>query len=267
MGIEWCPNVIPNIDVPPDNRIIPELGNEKIIKHLNSIQSDFFRSELKSVISDIRRAGTIHIHSSSMMVNLNNIIDNGLIFLPILECSSVEGFAHKFYEPKQGEPRDVFGVMTKKLSHARAFREAFNSNDHDFVGRMLGYPTCCINFFKNTWSYIIDPVWQWAYNSPHKVIDSNTVEVTGYPECNMLLRYFNLRTTPHIVCSSKCESSRKLAMKLKPLTPTFDSLIDILSKDMIWDGYKGEAVVKTDGFMGIGNSTPYSQKLVIKWSL
>jgi len=267
LSVEWCPEILKDVDVPPDNRLFPELSNISGLDEIKEIQSELHYAEILSVRDDIRKVATYHIRNTNLMEDISFITDNDLVFLPILECKPVNGFAHRFYDPEPNQPRDLFVVVAKKFSHARVFRDAFLKNDHSLVGMMLGYPKCCINFFKSTWSHIIDPVWQWAYNSPHKVLGKNRIEVTGYPECNILLRYFGLKTVPHIICSSTCKVSKKLSEKFSKYCPSYDRLIDILSQNMTWDNYRGEAMVFFPGFMGIGNSTPYANRMVIEWHL
>jgi len=267
LHIEWCPEILRGVDVPPDNRLFPELSNDSGFKEIQEIQEDLRYAEVLSVKDGIRKVGTYHIRNTHLMEDISFLTNNNLVFLPILECKPVSGFAHRFYDPEPNEPRDMFVVIAKKYSHARVFREAFLRDDHSLVGMMLGYPKCCIDFFKSTWSDIIDPVWQWGYNSPHKVLDKNRIQVSGYPECNMLLRYFGLRTVPHIVCSSTCKGTKKFSEKLSKYYSHYDELLELLSQDITWENYKGEAMVTFPGFMGIGNSTPYKDKLVIEWRL
>lgn len=208
----------------------------------------------------------MHIRSNSLMDDMNLIHENDLVFLPILKCAPVSGFAHRFYEVQPGEPYDVFGVIAKKHSHAEAFRKAFKENDHRTVGRLLGYPECCITFFEKTWPHVVDPFWEYALNGTGKN-DGDVLEITGYPECNLILRYFGLRVAPHIYCSPKCESTKKWAGGFLRHIPHRKELLELLSLPMTWDNYMGVVTIRTPWFIGVANSTPYRRRKIVRWAL
>ena len=266
----WNSSFYRDVEIEPISRIVPAIGSGIDKRELELIGSYIHKGEVKSVIEGIRPTATMHVKSNRLMEDLDMIASNGLYFLPILKCKPVSGFAHRFYDPEPGKPMDVFGVVARNLSRAKLFRKAFYKDDHRTVGRLLGYPDCCIDFFCRTWGAnprIIDPYLQYAINGDYKIVDSNTIEISGLPETNMMLRYFNIRTAPHIYCKPNCKGTIDISEQFKDLIPKsqWHDLITILDQDMEWNNLKGMVEIHANGFIGIANSTAYIDKKVIRW--
>ena len=204
------------------------------------------------------------------MTELQSIADNNLFFEPILGCRPINGFSHRFYKPEPGQSMDVFGAISTSRNHARLLKKAYLQKNHKIVGKLLGYPECCVDFFIKTWGakpMIIDPIWQYALNGKHKVMDSHTLEITGDPKTNILMRYFNLRSTPHICCKPDCKETIEFTDIFEQVTPkkVWSEAMTIIDQDTEWNNLKGIVEVHTDDFIGIANSTTYKDKKVIRW--
>ncbi|MFN7590109.1 MAG: hypothetical protein ACK5UQ_16630 [Planctomycetota bacterium] len=78
------------------------------------------------------------------------------------------------------------------------------------IGRMLGYPACCLNFFEDTWvAGSIDGTWQ-QLGAAGEERDSGMV-VRGGAIAHTLHRHVGVRAVFHLPCSMHCEKSKGLA--------------------------------------------------------
>lgn len=85
------------------------------------------------------------------------------------------------------------GMRCALTRDAAAWREAWQSQDDEKIGSLLGYPECCRRFFSETWGKgQTDPV-------PEGTVKSI--------ECNTMLRWLGLRLVPHLPCRVDCAAS------------------------------------------------------------
>lgn len=264
-----------NFELKPQTRFLwKKKGVQELKPILQPLKRELFRSELQTVAKGQRKCATVTMHSNSVKHNLEEITDLGLVFLPIRESRVVQGFAHKFYPPKEGEPTQIFGAVARDYETARKFkrlRKEGGEENADAMGQLLGYPKCCRSYFEDTFSEEFDPVWSSAIHTEGAKVKRNDDEVTVfleeiYPEANPLLRYFGIRIVPHLPCSYTCEKSREFGRDfLKVIDEDFhDILLDLLS-NVVWDCYKGVAIVDTPYFRGVTDSLPFKtrHKIVI----
>jgi len=249
-------------DVMPVSRVVWKLKTDLDRKIFDEIRRDCWLSELKTVSEGYRKCATTHLRSESVKEDLEFLESLDLYFLPIRKCRRVQGFAHRFYDPKPNEPYDVYGVVSRDLRYAREFKRASQPPiDNSVIGRLLGYPKCCIKFFNEVWYRSYDPIWVIAERTRGRLKKGNEIYIKDfYPEANILLRYFGVRAVPHLVCSFRCKKSKQFSRNFLQFVKHKKILMEILSSPMIWDCYKGVAIVTTNWFVGIANSMPYAQK-------
>jgi hypothetical protein len=259
-----------NIRISPATRIMWKFDRLGMKGEVLELAREIYLSELRTVAEGLRRCGTTHIRSECFDEDLNELLDLGLIFLPIRKCRRVEGFANTFYDPEPNQPYDVFGAVSRSLEYAREWREAYYKSDHYTMGELLGYPECCIKFFARTFPHEYDPVWSAAKNTKGAKLklSEGCAEIVldeMYAESNIMLRYFGLRAAPHITCSFTCEKSVEFAQKfLGFITKTKKKLLlELLSCPAEWDSYKGVAIIRTPYFIGAVDSVPYRTRHVV----
>ena len=78
------------------------------------------------------------------------------------------------------------------------------------VGELLGFPSCCREFFDRVWvkGGLVDTTWP---------MFESTGSAQGPPEANILLRWLNVRLVPHLPCSTSCEASAELGRAMAEL--------------------------------------------------
>ncbi len=112
---------------------------------------------------------------------------------------------------------------------------------------MLGYPSCCIDYFIRTFPLNNVPVW----------LDLEG-KIRGYPECNGLLRYFSPIIISHFSCSPICEATRKIGKSWLRIMQEIDKnladeLYNLLAGPITWNSYHGVAQIETPYFVGLNN--------------
>lgn len=245
-------------------RIIPKQGHEEWVVKLNKMSRLIVEAEYQMVKQGYRTAATAHIDQNNLQEKLERLNKDGLIFTPLKKSGYYEGFAHKHKEVGPNDPFYWYGCITRTYEDAEKFKKAdigFDSPiDHKTVGLMLGFPECCTDYFEKTFHINYDPVWI-----------GKEGKISGYPECNVLLRYFGVRISHHLTCSPTCKDAQKngqVWLKVmgeidKKLT---DELYDLLAGKVTWNSYHGVAQVETPYFVGLTHTFPLLEKpRIIEW--
>jgi hypothetical protein len=246
--------------VSPFVRILPKKGYEEWILKLSKMAFLFHEAEYQMVKEGYRKAAVIHISQENLGAMLEKINKDKLVFTPILTSGYYQGFAHKHKPPKPGEPFFWYGSLTKTYEDGQRFKKAELERDHKTIGLLLGYPECCIRYFIKNFPINYDPIW----------IDKKG-KVSGYPECNQMLRYFGARITSHLSCSPKCKETKKVGEKWIKVMEKIDKdltkeLYQILAGPMTWNSYHGVAQVETPQFIGLTHTFPILEKpRIIEW--
>lgn len=178
-----------------------------------------------------------------------------LMVVPLAQERRVQGYRSAAEPLRPGDPWD-YQVIVGRAKEVEVFLEARAANDEAEIGALLGYPTCCTDFYKRVW---VEEGWRdttWpmagatpcpddpsAYNTP-----SGTRVVTGPVECNILLRWLGVRWSFHLPCSFQCPETAKLGSALRTLLshdcPEEAGWIDeLLSMPVQWSAWHGIAEV------------------------
>lgn len=225
-----------------------------------------------------RKCGTIHLYPQNFDTWIEKIENDNLVWLPLQRTKNYTGFAHRHYPvDKIDMDTSVYGVISTKMEYAEAFREASKGEkgvDHKTIGELLGFPKCCSDKFDEWWPKFVDPVYQTAEESPHKVWRGENYSAIYLDELHIathqMLRYPGFRLTSHFACSSTCEHSIEIGktwvevgMKYDPRG--YESLVKIMQLPGEWSVLNGISVVETEPFTITTNSMPTSKKFAIRW--
>jgi len=235
------------------------------INKIHKASQVYHATELATFEMGLRKAISYHIHPENLEKQLEMLAKGGSVFLPIRRSKIYSGFSHRHIDPQPGDPYFVYGVLAKTLEDAELFRKcsAGQKVDHGSIGQLLGYPECCIRFFEKVWGPVIDPIFE-AYGSESHV----------HPYCNQALRYFGLRITPHLCCSSDCKATIEWGRQWFSVMEGLDKeaagwLRELLSLPFTWNCLNGAAIVDTDLFRGVTNSNVSKKEVIVKnkgWS-
>ncbi len=225
-------------------------------------------TELETFLQGLRSVYVYHIHSDKFEESYAFLRKFDLVFYPITKSAVYYGFSHRHLPVKPGKPYHLYGVCVKRGREklAEKFLEASREGDHATVGKLLGYPKCCIDFFCNTWPKSLDPIYQIAQNTENHRENKESIEVIVHPFCNQMLRYLGIRITPHLPCSFECKETIKLGEQWFKIMKKIDKeasewILDLLSSPITWDCYRAVAIVDTPYFRLITNSVPTEERL------
>ena len=239
-------------------RIIMKRGHEDWQSRLNKISSLQNEAELQMVAKGFRQATTAHLSQDNINRLLPRLNKLGLYFTPIAKSGYYQGFAHRHKEVKPGDPFYWYGCVTRTVTIGEIFKAADMAADHKAVGRLLGYPECCTEYFARAFPKDYDPIWLGLSG-----------EVHGYPACNQMLRYFGPRITSHLSCSPDCKATDEFGRiwleVMRTIDPeAADDMLHILSKPFTWDSYHGVVQVETDYFVGLTHTSmrPDSHRII-----
>lgn len=250
---------MPKVEIMPLTRIIWRQGCEDKAQILNQLIKECQEAELLTVSHKLRNCATIQIPGDKFDEYYCDLSKKRLVFLPIRRVKPTNGFSHILHEAKPGELFDVYGVASHSLKKAEEFVGLSGSEgklDHKKMGRLLGYPQCCIDFFAKYWPQEhYDPIFLEARRTKGaKMIKNNVVKVKAIPEANVALRYFGPRAVPHLPCSFSCKKSQEFSQMFLQFNRSRDLLLEMLSTPFEWNGFKGVAIIDTKWFQGVVNS-------------
>ena len=240
-------------------RIVWKKDRENINKHIASASRLLNECEYLTVVKQQRQATTYHVDLENLSQALERFNSSGLVFTPCKRSGFYQGFAHKHKAVKLGDPYYWFGCVTRTHEEGMIFKEAEKSGDHTTIGKMLGYPECCIEYFKENFPKNYDPVW----------LNDNDVP-DGEAVANILLRYFGIRIISHLACSPHCEGSIKVGRERLEIIREIDLqaadwLLEFLAMPMTWNSYHGVVEVDTPNFLGLTHTFPMDKPRIIKW--
>jgi hypothetical protein len=242
--------------------VIPQKGHEEIVIQLNKIRLLLDLVEIQSVATGFRKAATTHVSQDNLNKRIPQLNKLGLVFTPLRSSGYYEGFNHIHKPIKPGDPFFWYGCVTRSYKDGQEFYKADNPGghcDHEKVGRLLGFPKCCTEYFAEHYINNYDPIWM-----------GRSGDVTGYWTNNDLLRYFGPRALFHFSCSPDCEATHTKSLEWLHLMAKNDKKttlanIALLKSPVTWDSYHGAIIIKTPQFTGITNGFP-GEKRIIKFT-
>jgi hypothetical protein len=187
----------------------------------------------------------------------------GLAFepLPSVECDSIEVATSPAYVAVGSPPL------------LRRFRRAWDGQDHEEIGALLGYPECCRQAFisRCVETESVDPTWAVAAGTDAIGDRMLRIKADASPVTNVLWRYMGIRAVLHIPCRFDCSPSidaghRLLAAGTQAAYRTeMEMLCEILSWPAEWSALHGIVEVKTPVLKMSSRTDATAGKYVIQW--
>ena len=134
--------------------------------------------EWRSVTSGIRRCALTSVSSEQLVQRSAEWAARGLSTMPVAMSGTSPGYASTSIAPRVGEPFE-YRVAVGCLEDVAALKRAIDAGDDATMGRLLGFPDCCIAFFRKTWvdEGCVDTTWAMAADSGpcgrHRPADRN----------------------------------------------------------------------------------------------
>lgn len=241
------------------------------------------QAEWRSIMDDEtdRKVALIHVRNDNREEWLKRIGDHNLYYRPIRYTKPYQGFAH---EHKPTDKSDLERITYAVISTDReALETVYNAEskegftDHSTVGKYLGFPDCCREFFNEVWigQERVDPMYEISCNSENaEPIDGdreNLRIVDPNPGTNVLWRYFGLGFITHLPCSWDCEKSIDIArtryriMCENGYEEEANAMYQWLNAPHVWDGYKSICHIRNRHMAASSSTSCYWSKKRIEW--
>ena len=216
--------------------------------------------ELLSVQEGVRDCALRFADSDAILSAAASAAEMGLALLPLqkqgADSATYSARATRHIEGRPFRYRYVVG----KVSSISEFRHAWLKSDQARIGSLLGYPSCCTDFFGEVWvrRSLMDTTWAMALNTESDV-DGSGIEAEGdralsfSPEgaCNILWRWLGIRQVPHLPCSFECSETASFGQAIAEVgrrhgfADEIDKIDEILSWPVEWSSRNGIAEIRT----------------------
>ena len=249
-------------------------------------------AEYNMVKKGMRNCDVYQLDPDKFDRQINRVTVDGLHYLAILRSKQYGGFGHRHYNTDTiDENTFIYGCVCDTLENATKFHDAgvinlsdrikswspseMNQNgiDHDVTGALLGYPKCDRDFFKNVWlsGGCLDPMFEVAKNTEGaEIVDENTVNVSGYPQLNRLIRYFGFELIPFFPHSFDCVEAEIFGTNFIKVMSEYDKEAtekchELLSMPMVWTLRNCITYVEHPLFIGSANGYYTEEKKTVRW--
>jgi len=198
--------------------------------------------ERETVLRGLRPGMLQSIAPDELLTFQGWCLENKLEFVIVAQEGEAAVYGNAAQPVISGRPwkyRVYVGKNTKE------FLYAWTHSDIDTIGDLLGYPKCCVNFFRKQWC--IDGWRDLVY--PMVNFESATVE-GPYP-CNILLKNTGVRAVFHLPCSFKCEETAKVGLSILACAAAagywqeVEWIASMLNWPARWSSLHGAAVIVT----------------------
>lgn len=169
--------------------------------------------------------------------------------------------------------RFQYRVAITNSDKVKEWLQAWEKNDNGAIGHLLGFPSCCIDFFLKYWveEKFVDTTWVMTGDSG---IDSTTDKeyLKIKPENNILLRWLGLRLVSHLPCSFNCRNTILTALNNKEnfkklnYHDELEWLMELLSYPVEWSAKNGIAEIITPILRISSRTDATGEKYTVKLS-
>ena len=229
--------------------------------------------ECQSIASGIRPCGIVTLPPGEFLSRARRWAKLGLSTVPLeVGGRPLDPFSGTFAQV-ESEPPFMFRLVVAGPRDITAFLDAMDADDHREMGRLLGHPPCCHDFFKRVWvdQGLEDTTWPMALATAVPAGKAGrTVEVSGPPQANILWRWLGIRAVPHLPCRFDCEATTALADKFLEAArgagygQEVAWLLEVLAWPIEWSALHGIAEIKTPVLMVSTRTDATGHKYVVK---
>jgi hypothetical protein len=229
--------------------------------------------EWRSIIAGVRKCALTSVPADQLVARSTDWAAEGLSMLPVGLSGVASGYASTSVSPRTGEPFE-YRVAIGDLADVAAFKQAMDAGDDGTMGRLLGFPACCISFFRRTWveDACVDTTWAMASDSASPDESGRQIEI--HPDtpfqANILWRWMGVRAVPHLPCSFTCPATVEFANTLLGLgreigyRDEMEWIEEILSWPVSWSALHGIAEVKTPVLKASTRSDATASEFVVR---
>jgi hypothetical protein len=210
--------------------------------------------EWQSIVQAVRRCALLSVPPEQLVARSAAWAVRELSTMPVAISATTAGYSNTATSPRLGEPFE-YRVAVGSLTDIARLKRAMDAGDDATMGQLLGFPDCCIGFFRKTWvdEGCLDTTWPMAAATGHSDAADRVIEVPSDApfQANILWRWMGVRTVPHLPCSFDCPATVDVANTLMALgrelgyATEMEWLEEILDWPAAWSAMHGIAEVKT----------------------
>ena len=228
--------------------------------------------EWRSVHAGLRRCSLASVSAVDTPSFARDCIDLGLSVLPIgMSRGGQRGFRNRDVAPRLGD-RFHYRMVVGRARDLAEFGAAWDARADDVIGKLLGYPRCCCDFFRENWSRrgLLDLTWDVALRSRHSKSQADCLVVEGTPEANPLGRVAGVRALAHLACRLDCAESIRLGREFLALGRELGLgeevswIEEVLSWPAEWSAKGGIAIIRLPVVKIISKSDPLASTRTVR---
>ncbi|NEQ66796.1 MAG: hypothetical protein F6K21_15080 [Symploca sp. SIO2D2] len=220
---------------------------------INRITNAWLEIEWRSILAGVRSCCLTTVTPEGFVAQAGEWTKQGLSALPL----QIQGLSQYSYSATStlAEPGKPFGfrIVIGTPKNVSNFKKAFDASNDREIGRLLGFPTCCLEFFQQVWveQGLVDTTWPMAVNTGSHSETTKLLAVKGSPYANILWRWMGIRAVPHLPCSFDCQQTVELGKNLVEVgiavgyDTEIDWLLEILNWSVEWSVLHGIAEIRT----------------------
>jgi hypothetical protein len=204
----------------------------------------WLETEERSVEMGIRSSALLFVDDAAFLEKSKHYARKGLVLQPLQKHTKTNHYSSSGtgYEP--GTPFSYRVVLTTP-ELVPSWIAAWEAGEDRKIGELLGFPPCCIDFFKNVWidDHYLDTTWPMYQNSE-----------TPIWQANILLRWMGIRAVSHLPCSQHCPQTVEQAeinlqlMDDLGFSQQATDIENLLNLPIEWSAKHGIAEIKTPLF-------------------
>jgi hypothetical protein len=229
-------------------------------------------TEWMSVVQKVRPCALVQLRSQDIDIRSGRWAIHGLAWKALSELGPRTGA----WWLDAGIPRGTVSqvVVVGNEADIAAFDRAWAFGDHQSIGSLLGYPSCCRRFFEEVCiaQRCIDTTWAMSEREPSMDDRACGRVVKGPVTSNILLQSLGIRAVPHAPCSFGCHETAGLAEDLARVAVTagyeeeYRWLLSILSWPAEWSALHGIAEIRTPVLRLCIPTDATAGEYVVRWN-
>jgi hypothetical protein len=253
--------VIP--DYPPRIIWVSDEAETVWLNRMQRISNAYLNVERENVVVGIRPSYLTSIPPSKVNEWSHWAEKNNLALVELAKEATFSGFYSSKAKPYvDGKPYTIRVAITQPHL-VDEWKSSWKSMDNVKIGSLLGYPTCCQNWFKHYWT---DNGFE---DDILAMYENNNYSTDGDWKLNMFYRYNGVRLVSHMPCSFDCKDSLSIAnsnfdlMKSLNFTDEANWIEEIMNWPVRWSSLHGIAEIRCPVFKLSHKSDFLSHEFII----
>lgn len=208
----------------------------------------------------------------------------GLVLQVLGRTATPQAYQSAARAPAPGEAWSYQVALTTPGA-AAVWARAWAAGDDETMGRLLGYPACCVAAYRSRWTEAgwRDLTWPQATATAGVALadDGATVRLRAAPtretpphlvEASVLLRWLGVRWVPHLPCSFGCRASWRLGRAFRGLMAEDSAgaavvswMDDVTDAPIRWSAWHGIAEMLTPICRVSASTDATAERIAVEW--